>query len=164
VERWFATLTEKQIRRGAHRSVRELVTSIKSYLAVTNQSPARSCGRRRQMRFWPLSPDFVRELLGQDTSRRLFDAARHRPCRDRSGGKITGALGLGAVAPRAGRTAAAARTVDRRPLHCSSPLKGSEKDAQSEAIGFILDGDPISTLESGHSIQGVCHASQVLLP
>lgn len=39
VERWFATLTEKQIRRGAHRSVRELVTSIKSYLAVTNQSP-----------------------------------------------------------------------------------------------------------------------------
>lgn len=39
VERWFATLTEKQIRRGAHRSVRELVSSIKSYLAVTNQSP-----------------------------------------------------------------------------------------------------------------------------
>jgi transposase len=39
VERWFATLTEKQIRRGVHRSVRELVTSIKSYLAITNQSP-----------------------------------------------------------------------------------------------------------------------------
>lgn len=39
VERWFATLTEKQIRRGAHRSVRQLETAIKSYLEVTNQSP-----------------------------------------------------------------------------------------------------------------------------
>jgi hypothetical protein len=39
VERWFATLTEKQIRRGAHRSVRELETAIKNYLAVSNQSP-----------------------------------------------------------------------------------------------------------------------------
>ena len=39
VERWFAALTEKQIRRRTHRSVRELETAIKSYLAITNQSP-----------------------------------------------------------------------------------------------------------------------------
>lgn len=39
VERFFAALTEKQIRRGVHRSVRELETAIKQYLAVTNQSP-----------------------------------------------------------------------------------------------------------------------------
>jgi transposase len=39
VERWFATLTEKQIRRGVHRSVRELETAIKGYLAVSNESP-----------------------------------------------------------------------------------------------------------------------------
>lgn len=39
VERWFAALTEKQIRRGVHRSVRELETAIKDYLAVTNKSP-----------------------------------------------------------------------------------------------------------------------------
>lgn len=39
VERWFAALTEKQIRRGVHRSVRELETAIKQYLAVTNGSP-----------------------------------------------------------------------------------------------------------------------------
>jgi transposase len=39
VERWFAALTEKQIRRGAHRSVRDLEGAIKDYLAVTNQSP-----------------------------------------------------------------------------------------------------------------------------
>jgi len=39
VERWFAALTDKQIRRGVHRSVRELETTIKRYLAVTNHSP-----------------------------------------------------------------------------------------------------------------------------
>lgn len=39
VERFFAALTEKQIRRGSHRSVRELETAIKQYLAVSNQSP-----------------------------------------------------------------------------------------------------------------------------
>ena len=39
VERWFAALTDKQIRRGVHRSVRELESAIKQYLAVTNASP-----------------------------------------------------------------------------------------------------------------------------
>jgi len=39
VERWFAALTEKQIRRGVHRSVRELETTIRRYLATTNASP-----------------------------------------------------------------------------------------------------------------------------
>lgn len=39
VERWFAALTEKQIRRGTHRSVRELESAIKDYLAINNQSP-----------------------------------------------------------------------------------------------------------------------------
>jgi|SRR5579859_117153 len=39
VEHWFAALTEKQIRRGVHRSVRELETTIRRYLATTNASP-----------------------------------------------------------------------------------------------------------------------------
>lgn len=39
VERFFAALTEKQIRRGAHRSVRELEAAINQYLTVTNGSP-----------------------------------------------------------------------------------------------------------------------------
>lgn len=37
VERWFATLTEKQLRRGAHRSVRALEDAIRLYLAVHNE-------------------------------------------------------------------------------------------------------------------------------
>ena len=39
VERWFVELTDKQIRRGVHRSTRELVTAIQRYLAVTNETP-----------------------------------------------------------------------------------------------------------------------------
>jgi len=39
VERWFALLTEKQLRRGVHRSTRELETAIQHYLALSNASP-----------------------------------------------------------------------------------------------------------------------------
>lgn len=39
VERWFAELTNKQIRRGSHRSTRQLEAAIKEYLAVTNEDP-----------------------------------------------------------------------------------------------------------------------------
>jgi transcriptional regulator with XRE-family HTH domain len=39
VERWFATLTEKQIRRGVHRSTRALEAAIIKYIAVTNEQP-----------------------------------------------------------------------------------------------------------------------------
>ncbi len=39
VERWFATLTEKQIRRGTHRSTRQLEQAIRSYLDTYNADP-----------------------------------------------------------------------------------------------------------------------------
>jgi len=39
VERWFVELTDKQIRRGVHRSTRELEAAIRQYLTVTNESP-----------------------------------------------------------------------------------------------------------------------------
>ena len=39
VERWFATLSDKQIKRGAHRSTRALETAIREYLTMTNESP-----------------------------------------------------------------------------------------------------------------------------
>ena len=37
VERWFAALTEKQIRRGSHRSTRALEKAITDYLTVYNE-------------------------------------------------------------------------------------------------------------------------------
>jgi transposase len=39
VERWFAALTEKQIRRGTHRSTRQLEAAIRHYLALNNDDP-----------------------------------------------------------------------------------------------------------------------------
>ena len=39
VERWFAMLTERQIRRGTHRSTVELESAIRSYLALNNRDP-----------------------------------------------------------------------------------------------------------------------------
>lgn len=39
VERWFAMLTAQQLRRGVHRSTRELEAAITHYLAVHNDTP-----------------------------------------------------------------------------------------------------------------------------
>src|SRR6516165_10149688 len=39
VERWFAELTNKQIRRGSHRSVRELERAIAEFLEAHNREP-----------------------------------------------------------------------------------------------------------------------------
>ncbi len=39
VERWFAMLTEKQLRRGTHRSTRALEDAIRLYLAVQSEDP-----------------------------------------------------------------------------------------------------------------------------
>ena len=39
VERWFGALTDKQVRRGTHRSTRQLEAAIRQYIAVTNARP-----------------------------------------------------------------------------------------------------------------------------
>ena len=39
IERWFRDLTEKRIRRGAFRSVQELIEAIEAYIAVHNAAP-----------------------------------------------------------------------------------------------------------------------------
>jgi transposase len=39
VERWFAELTEKWLRRGTHRSTRELETAIRHWIDTWNEAP-----------------------------------------------------------------------------------------------------------------------------
>jgi hypothetical protein len=39
VERWFGLLSEKQIKRGTHRSTVELEKAIRNYLAIHNENP-----------------------------------------------------------------------------------------------------------------------------
>jgi transposase len=40
VERWFAALTEKQIKRGTHRSTRQLEAAIRLHIATHNEGPS----------------------------------------------------------------------------------------------------------------------------
>jgi transposase len=39
VERWFAELTNKKLRRGTHRTVRELNNDIRSWITTLNENP-----------------------------------------------------------------------------------------------------------------------------
>ena len=39
VERWFALLTQRQIKRGSHHSVRSLINAIQSFIDQSNQKP-----------------------------------------------------------------------------------------------------------------------------
>lgn len=39
VERWFGELTSKKLRRGAHRSVRQLNADIRHWIETWNQNP-----------------------------------------------------------------------------------------------------------------------------
>ena len=39
VERWFGLLTQRKLRRGSHRSTRELEAAIRSYLEANNEDP-----------------------------------------------------------------------------------------------------------------------------
>jgi transposase len=81
VERWFAEITNKRIRRGIFRSVKELEAAIHEYLDVHNEAPKPFIWTKQRMRFWPASPathnelippslnDLYHESLGQETRR-----------------------------------------------------------------------------------------------
>ena len=55
VERWFAAITERQIRRGTHRSTTELEQAIEEYLRVHNENP--------KPFIWTKSADHILESL-----------------------------------------------------------------------------------------------------
>lgn len=61
VERFFATLTEKQLRRGTHRSTTELETAIKTYLRLYNDDP--------RPFVWRKTADEILESLGRFCTR-----------------------------------------------------------------------------------------------
>lgn len=65
VERWFATFTEKQVRRGVHRSTEALERAIEAYLATYNQDP--------QPFVWTKSADEILESVAR-FCRRISDS------------------------------------------------------------------------------------------
>jgi hypothetical protein len=66
VERWFALLTEKQIRRGSHRTTRALEATIREYLVMTMSRRNHLSGPKPLMKSRKASPQFVSESLTRD--------------------------------------------------------------------------------------------------
>jgi transposase len=63
VERWFGLLTERQIKRGAHTSVKQLQVAIENYIEQTNRSPTPF--------IWTKTADEILEKVGRLASRVL---------------------------------------------------------------------------------------------
>ena len=84
VERWFAEITNKRIRRGVFRSVKELEAAIREYIAVHNEDPkpfvwTRTADQilasiaRFAQRTGTVQPlNLCHEPLGQETSRAIL--------------------------------------------------------------------------------------------
>ena len=77
VERWFSELTNKLLRRGAHRSVRALNTDIRAWIDTGTTTPNRSSGPRPPTRSSTPSPATANESINRDTS----STAAARRCR-----------------------------------------------------------------------------------
>jgi transposase len=117
VERWFAELTTKWIKRGTHRSVRDLVASIRTWIANWNDNPkpyvwhktadqildslAAYCQRINASRHWAGAGS--RAEAGPRSRR---SATRHPPCRAKKEGGSWGNPGF-PHAPRNTKGAAA---------------------------------------------------------
>ena len=69
VERWFAELTNKKLRRSAHTSVRSLNADIRAWIETWNHHPRPTSGPRPPTRSSNRSPPTATELTTHDTSR-----------------------------------------------------------------------------------------------
>jgi transposase len=68
VARWFATLTQKGIPSGTHRSVRELEDALSFYIAINNDNPKPFVWVKTATRSSPASGAFAYDLRLRDTS------------------------------------------------------------------------------------------------
>lgn len=62
-ERWFALLSQRQIKRGSHYRVRELEAAISEFIAVHNEQP--------KPFVWTKSADAILDRIGRFASRTL---------------------------------------------------------------------------------------------
>jgi len=70
VERWFAELTNRKLRRSAHRSVTELETDIRKWINEWNKDPGRSSGPNPPTRSSKHSPPTANASSTQDVRSR----------------------------------------------------------------------------------------------
>ena len=65
VERWFGLLSQRQIKRGSHYSVRELEAAIAEFIAIHNPQP--------KPFVWTKSADDILNSIGRFASRTLAE-------------------------------------------------------------------------------------------
>ena len=65
VEQWFALLSQRQIKRGSHYSVRELEAAISEFVALHNQQP--------KPFVWTKTADTILSSIGRFASRTLAE-------------------------------------------------------------------------------------------
>jgi hypothetical protein len=68
VERWFAELISKWLKRGTHRSVAELTGSIQAWIDTWNQNPRPFVWTKTADQILETSPDISNKSPTQDTS------------------------------------------------------------------------------------------------
>ena len=71
MERWFAELTNKWLRRGTHRSIEELAASITHWVELGTTIPAHMCGARRPTRSSTVWRHIANESQNKERTRRL---------------------------------------------------------------------------------------------
>src|SRR5689334_4834160 len=69
VERWFAELTNKRIRRGVFRSVRELESAIREYIEIHNEDPKPFVWTRTADQILDAMARYARRTLASHSSR-----------------------------------------------------------------------------------------------
>jgi transposase len=69
VERWFALLSQRQIKRGSHYSVRELEAAILEFIDVHNEQP--------KPFVWTKSADTILNSIGRFATRTLATNGTH---------------------------------------------------------------------------------------
>jgi hypothetical protein len=67
MERWFAELTTRKLRRSAHRSVTELDNDIRKWINEWNKDPGRSSGRKSADDILETVAEYCHRLPTQNT-------------------------------------------------------------------------------------------------
>jgi transposase len=105
VERWFVVLTEKQLRRGAHRSTRALEAAIAEYISVSNERPKPFVWTKTADEILASVERFCRRISDsrdwERVGRSRLKAATRSPRRRRCGTSRSGSRGSWAAAPAA---------------------------------------------------------------
>jgi transposase len=122
VERRFATLTEKQIKRGAHRSTRALEAAIREYLTISN-------GSAKPFVWTKTADEILAKVAG--FCQRISNSGHWRRCFSSGGRARSRAPGIRRHNRHAGRTTISdqkrGRGTGREPADGSSQLARSTR-------------------------------------